>query len=192
MSLPFPSLSLPLSVTNGLRAPTQPSVSNGGTRISYSYFISDGSTFSVQGSLVLSASTAFATTRDLLGNPYQTVTAVSGTRVYTYIPTGGVVTSTVTAIAAVGTADQRFYPYALLAAAPGVYSLNTAPFLDGQGVGFSFSPAAPALGSPVGAGTQYTSTSVFFATPESTAVVTELYYTGLPSVALQTQTYTFQ
>ena len=82
----YATCSAPITFTNGLRPPTQPSVSNGGTRISYSYFISDGVTYSVQGNLTLTTSSAFGNNADLLGNPYQIVTNVAGSRLYTHIP----------------------------------------------------------------------------------------------------------
>ena len=88
----------PLTFTNGLRAPTQPSASNGALRFLYSYSVSDGLTYKVQATLQVTASSAFATTVDQLGSPYQTVTGVSGYRLYTYLPTGQTVNSTVTGL----------------------------------------------------------------------------------------------
>jgi hypothetical protein len=165
----------PLSFTNGLRAPTQPSVSNGAQRFSYSYFISDGVSYSVQGNLVISTASAFATLHDQLGNPYQQVTNVTGTRLYTFLPTGQQLTSTVNglSLAAISYADQRFYPYSLLGSAPGVYSMNTAPFFDFAGVEFNVSPPVPVNGVAPGVGPQYTATSLYFSTPEPTAVLTD-------------------
>ena len=111
MLLRVSSPSLPcvfLSVTNGLRAPTQPSVSNGALVFRYSYQISDGATYIVSGNLTVSTSSQFATNIDPLGNPYQIVTNVTGTRTYTHIPTGSQITSTVTGLskAAQPLADQ--------------------------------------------------------------------------------------
>ena len=182
----------PITFTNGLRPPTQPTASNGGIHISYSYFISDGVTFSVQANLTLTASSAFGNQHDTLGNPYQTIIAVSGTRTYTYLLSpGSTVTSTVSTPTSTGTADQRFYPYALLASAPGVYFTTTAPYLDNAGVAFAITPSAPALGAPVGSGTQYSTTAVFFATTTTNVVLTELNAVTQPSVAYQSQTYSF-
>ena len=185
-----------ITFTNGLRTPTQPSVSNGGTRISYSYQLGDGQTYTVQATLLITTTSGFASVSDLLGNPYQVITGVSGTRVYTHIPSGTSLTSTITGVQGVNytMADQRFYPYSLLAAAPGVYTTNTSPFFDNKGVGFSISPSAPQLGLAVGQGTQYNATSLFFTTPTASVntVLTEQFYTTLPSVAQQRQTYTFQ
>ena len=78
----------PISFTNGLRPPTQPSVSNGATNPTFSYTISDGLTYSIQANLSLTAQSAFASTKDMLGNPYQSVINIQGTRTYTYLPTG--------------------------------------------------------------------------------------------------------
>ena len=103
----------PISFTNGLRAPTQPTASNGAMRIGYTYTISDGVSYSIQGNLTITASSAFGNNFDLLGNPYQVVVNVVGTRRYTYLPTGTSLVSTVNGLstASYGYADQRFYPY---------------------------------------------------------------------------------
>jgi hypothetical protein len=77
----------PISFTNGLRAPTQPSSSNGAVRFSYSYSISDGATYRVVGNLTITTASAFANSHDLLGNPYQIVTNVTGICICTYWPT---------------------------------------------------------------------------------------------------------
>ena len=146
----------PITFINGLRPPTQPSTSNGATRFYYNYQVSDGATYSVQTNLTIGAS-SFAATADALGNPYQSITTITGTRTYTYLPTGQVQVYNVTSksIAAVATGDgvdttpsQRFYPYSLLAATPGVYTQNTAPFIDNAGIEFMISPGAPPNGLP--------------------------------------------
>ena len=172
----YTTCSAPITFTNGLRAPTQPTASNGALRFLYMYSISDGVTYSVQGSLTITASSGFGNLFDQLGNPYQSVVSVTGTRTYTYIPTSQTVVSTISGLStsAYPYADQRFYPYALLGAAPGVYTLNTAPFLDYDGIEFNISPSAPINGAAPGNGTQYNATSVYFTTPESTAVLTEV------------------
>ena len=181
----------PITFTNGLRPPTQPSASNGALRVAYSYAISDGTTYSVAGNLTITTASQFATLTDALGNPYQQVVNVTGTRVYTYLPTGAQVRSTVNGLstAAYGNADQRFYPYSLLASAPGVYTMTTAPFFDYDGVEFAISPSAPLNGLPPGQGVQYPATSLYFTTPEPTAVLTEGYYVNLPLVQFQQQSY---
>ena len=183
----------PLSFTNGLRAPTQPSSSNGAVRIAYSYFISDGVNYTIQCNLTLTASSAFATSQDTLGNPYQTITGVTGTRVYTYLPTGAKVTSTVSGLTtgSYQFADQRFYPYALLSAAPGVYTMTTAPFVDYDGIEFGINPVAPQAGAAPGTGTQYNATSIYLESPQATtAVLTDGYFISLPLIQYQQQTYT--
>ena len=152
-----------------------------------------GVNYSVSGNLTFTTTSAFANTADSLGNPYQTVISVNGTRLYTYLPTGAQLRSTVSGVttSAYANADQRFYPYSLLGAAPGVYFQNTAPFFDYDGVEFGVSPPVPALGSPLGLGTQYNATSLYFTTSEATAVLTEGYYLSLPVVTYQQQSYSF-
>ena len=182
----------PISFTNGLRAPTTPTNSNGNTRFTYSYFISDGSTYSVIANLSITTSSAYATSSDQLGNPYQTVTGISGTRTYKYLPTGATVVSTVTGLStsAYAYADQRWYPYALLSSAPGVYTVNTAPYVDYDGIEFSISPVAPYNGYAPGNGTQYNATSVYMQAPVAQALLTEGYSLNTPLVSLQQQVYT--
>ena len=76
-----------ITFTNGLRSPVQPSASNGGTHPRFSYFISDGTSYSISTNLTLTTTSAFATTTDQLGNPYQAVINITGSRTYTYVPT---------------------------------------------------------------------------------------------------------
>ena len=203
----------PIGFTNGARPPTQPSVSNGAVRVAYSYFLSDGATYSVLVNLTLTASSAFATSRDMLGSPYQALLNATGVRVYTHLPTGAVLMSAVTGLGAAAaaaqpapsssssspssatatTASQRFYPYALLSASPGTYSTNTAPFLDGGGLALLLQPAAPALGMPLNTTTQllYNTTRAYVtATPDNTAaLLTEARAVSLPLAGLQAQSY---
>jgi len=184
----------PITFTNGLRSPTQPSVSNGGRTISWSYFISDGVSYSVLTNLTLTASSAFATTTDQLGNPYQSIIAITGTRAYTYLTTGAVLTSTVTSLAN-STGDQRFYPYSLLSASPGVYSVSTTPFTDHDGLSFAVSPTVPALGLPNGAVPSYSVVTVYYGGggPTLSPFLTEVNIaTNPPLASLQIQTYSFQ
>ena len=185
------SCQAPITFSNGLRPPTQPSVSNGAARFSYSYFISDGLTYAVQANLTITCTSAFANTKDLLANPYQIVTNVTGTRLYTYLPTSATVLSTVNGLSttAFPYADQRFYPYSLLGASPGVYSSNTAPFLDADGVGYSLSPSIPINGAVPGVGVQYNSSAVYISTAGSTAVLVDGYSIQQPSVTYQQQYY---
>ena len=189
----YVSCQAPITFTNGLRQPTQPSASNGALRISYSYFISDGATYSVQGNLTITTASAFATTKDMLGNPYQTVVNVTGSRTYTYLPTQTRLTSIIHGLSQSVSvlATQRFYPYPLLSSAPGVYTMNTAPFFDADGLEFAVAPSIPANGSPSGTGTQYTaSTLSIITTPNMVAVLTEGVYNNAPLLNLQTQSYT--
>ena len=188
----YPACQAVISFTNGLRTPIQPSASNGAKLFGYNYTISDGVSYTVSGNLTFSATSSFANLFDQLGNGYQVITNVTGTRIYTYIPNGQQVISKVSglSLAAYAFADQRFYPYSLLGAAPGVYSINTAPFFDYNGVEFSLSPSAPVNGLPPLTGVQYNATTLFFTTPEPTAVLTEGYYINQPLIQYQQQSYT--
>ena len=158
----------------------------------YQYFISDGATYAVSGNLTITCSTQFASNKDQLGNPYQVVTGVTGTRTYTYIPTSQTQQYTVNglSLSANPNADQRFFPYSLIGSSPGVYTTNTAPYFDSNGIEFNISPAAPENGLPLGVGTQYTATSLYMTTPEPLAVLTEGFFTALPTVTLQRQIFT--
>ena len=69
LAISYATCQAPLTFTNGLRSPTEPSASNGALRFLYSYNISDGVTYNVFVNLTLTASSPFATTQDLLGNP---------------------------------------------------------------------------------------------------------------------------
>ena len=182
----------PLTFTNGLRQPTQPSASNGAIHFNYSYSISDGRTYRVQATLSITTSSAFASSQDAAGNPFQMVTNVAGSRVYTYLPTGQQMTSTILGLASASSGSspsQRFYPYSLISSAPGVYSINTAPFLDGDGVLYQISPAAPAAGSPL-SGSTSTSVQVKVSNPSvGVAVLSELNAVNPPVLAEQQQTY---
>ena len=197
----------PISFTNGLRAPTQPSSSNGGTRIAYTYTLSDGATYSVTTSMLLTAVSGFGTSRDQLGSPYQTVSGITGNRTYTYLPTGATVTSVVTGLSTAAPfgsnpPDFRFYPYALLSSSPGVYTSNSVPFLDADGLAFTITPAAPALGAAIGFSQTYSTFSVAVTANASSAnaiagstpfaVMTETpLATAQPLFQLQRQTYLF-
>ena len=196
LSVNYNACRSPITFLNGLRPPTQPSQSNGGTRIAYSYFISDGSTYSVLTNLTISTTSAFATTQDQLGNPYQTIVSVSGSRSYTYLPIGYTTVSSITGLANVSTAGrapaaQRFYPYALLSAAPGVYTMNTAPYLDSAGVSFIVSPAVFPDGQLGGTTTSVVSIFLHVDTTSSTAYLTEssASASNFPQPSLQRQLY---
>ena len=197
-AVPLCVCSLSLTVTNGLRQPTQPSASNGGTQIAFSYYISDGATYAVQANLTLTATSAFASIKDQLGNPYQIITNVRGSRVYTYLPTGQQLTSTVTGISAatLKAVDQRFFPYALISSGPGVYTPNSVPYVDFDGVGFTVNPPVPANGLPVSTTSTSATVSVYVNgfTPVTTSPALSEFTTtagNTPLATLQTQTYTF-
>ena len=188
LAVQYDGCQAPLTFTNGLRPVTQPTTGNGAQRIAYNYTLSDGLTYTVSSSLTVTASSAFATSQDQLGNPYQSVTNVTGTRTYTHLSTGSVLISRILGV----TRAARFYPYSLLASSPGEYSVNTAPFLDDVGIEFSLSPPIPALGQPPGSAPQYfnsTSIRLSSTSPTSQPGLTEAYYTELPVPALQQQSY---
>ena len=159
---------------------------------SYFYSVSDGLTYRVSGNLTITCTSGFASQVDQLGNPYQTIVNVTGTRLYTYLPTGAQILSTVSGLSTAASAlpSQRWYPYALLSAAPGVYTMNTAPFLDREGVEFSLSPSVPVNGVAPGVGVQYSATTVYYSTPEPSAVLSEGYYVNQPLINFQQQIYT--
>ena len=184
----------PISFTNGLRQPTEPNAKNGAQHLQYSYTLSDGVSYSVQCNLTLTASSAFATLQDLLGNPYQLIVNITGTRLYTYLPTRQSLLSQVSfqpSLYGNGNMTQRFYPYSLLAAAPGVYTGNSAPFLDAEGLTFSLSPAVPVNGAAVGTGTLYSSTTVHVSAYNSSQTqLNEVSFLTLPLPARQLQTVT--
>jgi hypothetical protein len=85
----------------------------------------------------------------------------------------------------------RFYPYSLLAAAPGVYTAAAAPFFDYDGIEFTISPSAPLAGYAPGNGTLYNATSLYVTASIATAVLTDGYYLNPPLATLQQQTYSF-
>ena len=183
----------PITFLNGLSPPTQPTPSNGALSFTYSYSISDGVTYSVQSSLTVTTSSPFANTRDMLGNRFQTIVNITGTRTYTFLPTLANVTSAVTGLANVSRADLRFYTYAYLLASPGVYTTDNASFLDGDGFAFTVSPAVPALGLSVGSAV-YSTVNFFLLvnSTTSTAVLSEgRIATSAPISTLQRQTYLF-
>lgn len=105
----------------------------------YSYFISDGSTWSTTANLTLTIDTVKAWKVTRLGDFYFTATNITGTRLY-YCPLG---TLTVAANAKNSTnhdlailADQYIYPFAQ-PQQPSVYtSNNTAPLVDSGGLGY--------------------------------------------------------
>ena len=102
--------------------------------VHFSYLISDGVSYSVQTNLTISTTSAFATVKNLLGNPYQVVKNVTGTRKYTYLPSGAMVVSNVTGLVTGRTrrTNTEVLSYALLSAAPGnEWSVDGRIFYDG-------------------------------------------------------------
>ena len=134
----------PITFTNGLRPFLEPNSNNGARTFRFVYTVSDGMTYSIVGNLTFTATSGFATDQDQLGNPYQTIVGVTGTRTYTYLPTGAMVNSTVSGLSTqYGTPDQRWYPYTLLGSSPGVYTPSTAPYLSAPGSGVQHQPGRP-------------------------------------------------
>jgi hypothetical protein len=182
----------PITFTNGLRTPTQPTSFNGAVHISYSYYVTDGVSYSVTGNLTITTASAFASIADQLGNPYQTVIQVTGTRTYRHFASSSTLVSNITGLSRVSSpnVDQRFYPYSLLASSPGVYTTNTAPFLDSNGIGYGVSPSIPVNGVQPGTGPQQNSTSIYFYSTVPTVVLADGQYTNPPDVTFQQQMYT--
>ena len=181
----------PVSFTDGERVPVQPSIFNGGSLVTFSYTIADGFNYSVTATLNMTMDSPYAITEDMLGNPYQTITSITGTRTYTTLgANAATLTSTVTGLS--GNGLQRFYPYAQISSGPGVYTQNTVPLFDSEGVQFSLSPAAPALGGIIGgAGSLYGASRLFVSVNEARSILTEANYINAPTINLQKQVYSF-
>ena len=176
--------------TNGLRFPTQPSPSNGGNTVFFSYSISDGSSYSISTNLTLTTTSAFADSVDELGNHYQTVVNITGSRTYCHLPSNESIIAAVIGLHS-STPSQRFYPYSLLSSAPGVYTINTAPFLDAAGLQFSLSDAVPVNGASPNTGMLSTVISLFMLSTQDATLLVEGAHITLPLPSLQQQTYTF-
>ena len=162
----YSSCSAPITFANGARSPVIANTFNSPSRWQYNYVVSDGVSYTIAANLTLTMDGAIAAHVNSLGNQYQLVVAITGTRVYTYLPTNATVTSVVSTPSSVSNgvyqaADQRFYPFALLSSAAGIYTVNTAPFVDFDGLAFSISPGTPASGQAPGVGTVYYQTSVY-------------------------------
>ena len=187
----------PITFSNGVRPPTQPSTSNGATTFTFSYTTSDGHTYAVTTNLTITASSSFAASHDQLGNLYQSVVDIRGSRVYTQLSSGMSFISTVTgksnvSVTGAPSTDQRFYPYSLLSAGPGVYSINTAPFLDAAGLSFTISPPVPALGLSGGAVYGVVAVSITFNSTVNVPMLTESpTATNSPLLSLQQQAFSF-
>ena len=135
-----------ISINNGLA--TRPSSNIGATSLvyRYTYTISDG-TYLVTSEMMLTCSSA-SPQQDLLGNYYQTVVGVSGTRTYT--DGSGTFISDIRTldngdgISQTADTPQRIYPFSFSSAPPGAYpTADSAPFLDVAGLQFRVDPPAP-------------------------------------------------
>ena len=195
----------PITFINGMRSPVQPSATNGAPRFFYSYTISDNATYSITADLTFATVSPFATTQDSLGNPYQTVTSVMGVRVFTNLSSGTTTVANVTGLSPTlnrfygPQSNNTFYPYSLLGSAPGVYSVNTAPFWDSEGIIYSITPSVTAFAvqlrvSFTFGGTPYPVEGVLTDTPIATTTIGVTGYSSMPYptplLALQRQTYT--
>jgi hypothetical protein len=174
---------VPITFSNGLCPPT---AANSALRVTFTYVLSDGQNFSVSTVLLLTTNSPFANTQDQLGNPYQTVVAVSGTRSYLHIPSGATVVATITGLVNASSVyaipSQRFYPYSLLVSSPGVYpSVSEMPFWDYNCISFAISASAPALGRATsGNTTQYSVINAHNYDEETATVLAERQETDLP------------
>ena len=190
LAVNYTACQAPISFINGLRQPVQPSASNGALHFSYSYYISDGLTYAVLTNLTVTTTSAFATSHDQLGNPWQSVVNITGTRMYTFLPTHTTITSQVSEASSSSPATFRFYPYALLSSAPGVYTANTAPYLDASGLMLAVTPSVPITGVAPGTGPLFNTTTIAFTPLNNTAIIlSEARYINVPLLALQQQLY---
>ena len=138
----------PITFTNGLRTPTQPGVSNSATASSLYYRITDGATYIVTANLTIVGATLFATSRDTLGNPYQSIIYITGTRTYTYLPTASSLTSNVSFNASINAnvslvGDQRVFPTA--SSPRPLASILSTPIRSSMRLACSSSSARPSL-----------------------------------------------
>jgi hypothetical protein len=78
-----------------------------------------------------------------------------------------------------------------LAAAPGVYSIDTAPYFDGDGVAFSVSPPIPINGLAPGSVTLYNTSALYtyFTSTQSNIVLNEGFSINPPLFQYQQQVY---
>ena len=195
----------PITFINGLLSPVEPSIANGALRFNYSYTISDGLTYSVTADLTITTLSPFGTAQDSLGNAYQTVTSVSGVRLFTNLTSGTTTAANVTGLSPMlnrfygPQSNNTFYPYSLLGPSPGVYSVNTAPFWDSEGIIYTISPSATAFAVQLRVylafgGTSYPVQAVLSDTPIATTSIGVTGYSAIPYptplLSLQRQTYT--
>ena len=94
----YDSCSAPITFANGQRTPIIAGTFNGAVQVAYSYFISDGATYSITANLILTMDDAVTKHTDALQNQYQQVLNVTGTRVYTYLPTNQTIVSAVSGV----------------------------------------------------------------------------------------------
>ena len=182
----YPTCQAPIGFLNGQVQPTQPNMQNGAKAFQWSAFMSDGSTFSVALSLNVTATSPFGSTQDMLGNPYQTLVNISGTRVYTHLTTGNTLTSVVSTS---GNFTGRFYPYTFIAVSPGVYTADTVPHLDGDGWELMLQPPVPLNGLAPKDGTQFDRQTVKVLMGVKEGVLYETHSQTVPVLSLQQQTY---
>ena len=183
----------PITSVNGLVAPTQPSVKNSAVQFLYSYSISNASSYRVVTQLLVTCTSHFANHTDRLGNPYQVVANITGTRLYTQLLRNGSVNATLLSNVSFypsSGSEGRFYPYTFIAVPPGVYSTDTVPHWDSVGLTMRLSPAVPANGLPPGNGTQFSTQSVRVEMMRAHALITESHSITTPDYTLQRQDYT--
>ena len=112
----------------------------------YSYYISDGRTWSVLNNLTLTIDTTLGFSVSNLGNYYLTVTNITGTRVYSSPLNQPTVVSKVTSIFTGRALTQNiFFPLAL-SSMLSVYNMNNAPFLDYGGLAYQLTPPSYTVG----------------------------------------------
>ena len=159
---------------------------NVGPLYNYSYYITDGTTYSVAVNLLITASTL----TNLLTTPAQIIYNATGLRTYVYLPTGETLVSSVSGLStALPGPSQHWYPLALKDSNPGSYTMDTAPFLDSQGMEYTVSPQVPVNGLPPGSGTLYAAVNVYInASQNIDPFLTEQGYLYEPNLLSQVQT----
>ena len=133
-----------IAIANGLA--NRPSSNIGATSLvyRYTYYTTDGQSSTTANLLITCASAN--PQQDALGNYYQTVVAINGTR--TIIDGSFQVISRVTGMYAYPTtsdnyAPQRIYPFSYSSSPPRSYTVSTTPFLDVNGIQFLVDPPVP-------------------------------------------------
>jgi len=133
-----------ININNGLA--NRPSSNIGATSLVYRYTfsITDGS-FTTTANMLITCSSA-SPQQDSLGNYYQTVVAMNGTRTYQngdFSVTSYIVRPFLWPTASSYYSPNRIYPFSYSSSPPRTYAVATTPFLDVSGVQFVVEPPVP-------------------------------------------------